>query len=85
MLGWVGSLLIGMGFFPQLEDSSVPDRRARSSLVVERKQADCSSTGHGSGRGRVRNLGEAVLHSLHFLGEGQAHMGSGFTGRFRVS
>lgn len=33
----------------------------------------------------MRNLGEAVLHSLHFSGEGEAHMGRGFTGRFRVS
>lgn len=76
---------MGWGVAPQLEDSSVPDRRARSSLVVERKQVDCSSTGRGSGRGRVRNLGEAILHYLHFSGEGQAHMGSGFTGRFRAS
>ena len=83
MLGWVRSPYWG-GVLP-------PSWRTLLFLAVEHralwwwKQVACSLTERGSGRGRVRNFGEAVLHSLHFSGEGEAHTERGFTGRFRVS
>ena len=46
------------------------------------QQADCSLTGQ---EGAGWDIWGRLSHSLHFSGEGQAHMGSGSTGRFRAS